>query len=295
MANQEKAQASGMRTWTVITVTYNSARHLQSHWFDARANLADIDWIVVDNASSDHSTKLASELGAEVIHAGANHGFATANNLGLKATRTPYVAFVNPDVRIAADGWQHQLASTIEHIDGLVGPQLLNPDGSEQPNARGLPFVSSKIRNRVSPTSKKGEAYAQAGFERPTYCAWLMGAAVAGRTEDLRRIGGWDEQYFLYYEDHELGLRSWRAGMPVVLDPDVRWTHEWQRETASLKASAWRSELGSMRTFYGSHPELIDRRIGRRRRLRRYRGLYERLWTPVLGLGARAGQERSGR
>lgn len=271
--------------WSVITVTYNSARHLHRHWADQSIS-RNYNWIVVDNASTDGSLELAKSLGATAISSGGNVGFARANNLGLRQVTTDYVAFVNPDISIMGASWQADLAKTIESTDGLVAPQLLNSDGTEQPNARGLPFLSAKIRNRLAPHSDRGRAYTRASLDAPTYCAWTIGAAIAGKTKTVRDIGGWDEAFFLYYEDHEFGLRAWKSGHPVVIDPRVQWIHSWQRATAKLNYRAWRAEISSARIFYDKYPQFLrgssrDARSISRVKNAGFSPMCEHLWQTV--------------
>jgi N-acetylglucosaminyl-diphospho-decaprenol L-rhamnosyltransferase len=272
-------------SWTVITVTYNSLEHLIPER-KGRLGERNYKWIVVDNSSTDGTVARAHEVADLVIESGGNLGFSHGNNIGLEAVDTDYVVFVNPDVTLVGDNWQQHLEETIERIGGLVAPQLLNVDGSEQANARGIPYLSAKVRNRARPDSDKGEEYARTGFEEPTFIGWAMGAALAGRTEDVRAIGAWDDSYFLYYEDHEIGLRAWREGLAVALDPRVRWIHDWQRATTGPSLWAWRAEFGSMKTFYSQFPELFRRRYGAGRRhaaLERagLSRLADHLWKPV--------------
>jgi N-acetylglucosaminyl-diphospho-decaprenol L-rhamnosyltransferase len=271
--------------WSVVTVTYNSLSHLERHWVDDPGSRG-FEWVVVDNGSTDGSVEYAKRHASRVIESGGNHGFSIANNLGLAAIDTEYVAFVNPDVTVEGSRWQPELESLIQATGGFVAPQLLNADGTEQANARGLPFLSAKTRNRLRSESERGREYARTGFAKPTYCAWVMGAALAGRASDFRVLGGWDESYFLYYEDHEMGLRAWRRGIPVMLDPNVRWIHDWQRATSKPSLWAWRVELASMRTFYSDHPEFLLGGPSSRKRMKRVRDagydqMCQRLWRPV--------------
>lgn len=265
--------------WSLVTVTHNSARQLSECW--AEASIGDAEWVVVDNASTDDSLEIAEKLGARVVALTDNRGFAHANNAGLETVSTPWVAFVNPDVTVPDASGLERLAETARSTGGLVAPQLLNPDGSEQPNARGLPFMVDKLANRsVRLPGSRLEDYARTGLTRPTYVGWVMGAALGGPTELLRELGGWDDGFFLYYEDHDIGLRAWSAGHSVVLDPAVRWTHQWQRATTRLSLRPWRWEWDAGRRFYSRYPELVSRHRFRRSG-RTYGALTSRLWQPV--------------
>nr|WP_030501831.1 glycosyltransferase family 2 protein [Micromonospora purpureochromogenes] len=241
--------------WSVVTVTYNSADTLRRCWHGEKP----YEWIVVDNASSDDSAAVARELGARVIPLPENVGFSRANNVALREAAGTYLLFANPDLEVRPDGLE-ALARHLDAHGGLVAPQLLATDGSPQPNGRGFPYATAKLGNRkLWPLSRLHESYrmvAEPGEVR--YVAWLMGAAVAGRTADLVELGGWNERFFLYYEDHELGLRAWQRGFPVALLGDVRWTHHWARATNSVRWSAAHTlELRSARIFFGMFPEFL--------------------------------------
>ncbi|MGB2567556.1 glycosyltransferase [Micromonospora citrea] len=242
--------------WSVVTVTYNSAETLRRCWL---GGARPYEWIVVDNCSADDSAAVAAELGARVVRLPENVGFARANNLALRQAAGEYVLFANPDLEVRTDG----LDTLGRHLDahgGLVAPQLLSSEGVPQANGRGFPYATAKLGNRkLWPLSRLHASYrmvADPGEVR--YVAWVMGAAVAGRTADLVALGGWNERFFLYYEDHELGLRAWRHGLPVALRGDVRWTHHWARATNSLRWSrAHTLELQSARIFFGMFPEFL--------------------------------------
>uniref|UniRef100_UPI003CFAFC34 glycosyltransferase n=1 Tax=Campylobacter coli TaxID=195 RepID=UPI003CFAFC34 len=93
---------AGSNQWTLISVSYNSGEALRRFWLDA-ALPHSVRWIVVDNASTDDSVSVARAAGAEVIQLSENIGFGAANNLGFEQADSPYVGFVNPDVRVDFD------------------------------------------------------------------------------------------------------------------------------------------------------------------------------------------------
>jgi N-acetylglucosaminyl-diphospho-decaprenol L-rhamnosyltransferase len=262
--------------WTVVTVTYNSAEQLQRCW--AGQAREDVQWIVVDNASADRSADCARDLGAdEVVRLDRNRGFGAANNVGMSRADCDWIMFVNPDVSIGPSADLDRLAAVSQaNKDALIAPQLLNPDGSEQPNARGLPFLVDKLAHRSVPLpGARLHDYVRTGLREPTYVAWAIGAAVGGRLDVLRALGGWDERYVIYYEDHDLGLRAWQHDVPVVVDPTIRWRHEWQRETTRLRLGPWAHEVRSAGIFYATYPALL---FPRRRRSLPEGLLKGRLW-----------------
>lgn len=263
--------------WTLVTVTYNSAVQLRECW--GASDVGRARWIVVDNASTDDSAEVASSLGAEVLRLTTNVGFSAANNVGLAVVATPWTMFVNPDVCVASGHDLSRLSAvSLSNDSAFVAPQLLNPDGTKQPNARGLPFLVDKLANRsVKLPGSRLEEYARSGFSGPTYAAWVIGAAMGGPTTSFRQLGGWDDGFFVYYEDHDIGLRAWEYGHPVVVDPSVLWLHQWQRATARLHPGPWKHELKSMHRFYQRYPELLTRR--RLARCGGFASLRSRLWT----------------
>lgn len=241
-------------SWSFITVTYNSATTLRRFWTGGIPEEA--EWIVVDNGSQDDSVATAKALGATVIELGENIGFSAANNRGLDVATGAYIAFTNPDIAVDWTSLE-KLRETIDHSGGLVAPQLLNADGTLQPNGRGAPLLAHKVLNRLTSGPRKNgyQVYAQEGEKRNAF--WVIGAAVLGTAEAIRSIDGWNERFFLYYEDKDICIRAWRKGLPVTLDGTVRWTHGWARETTGFKLKPWLREFDSMARFYSLYPELL--------------------------------------
>lgn len=262
---------------SLITVTYNSARALEEFWGRGASIPPGVEWIVVDNGSTDGSPEIAERAGAtRVIRLSDNRGFGAANNQGLTVARGGFIGFVNPDIRVDFDDLA-RLAEVATREQAVVAPQLLNADGTVQPNGRGFPFLADKIRNRLGQESKLAGRYLlYADAEEPRHVCWLMGAAVFGNRADIEAFGAWDPHFFLYYEDKDFCLRAWRAGIPVALVPDARWVHGWARETATWRATPWLRELASMAKFYARYPEFLGpRRLAARKHGDVHRRVYE--------------------
>ncbi len=254
MHGEDRVGASEALTWNVVTVSYNSSRDLHEHW--QGLVLPDgVRWTVVDNASADDSAEVARALGAQVIVLPRNVGFGAANNIGASSVASENVLFVNPDIKI--DPVSLVVLEDVLQSDPsvVVAPQLINPDGTTQPSGRSFPTLPSKILNRLP---KAAGRHYQITAERgeQLYVSWAIGAALAMRSTTFAEIR-WDEHFFVYYEDSDLGLRAWKGGHRVVLDGSVRWVHSWARDTTGFNARAWRLELASMAKFYFRYPHLL--------------------------------------
>lgn len=241
--------------WTIVTVTYNSSQALLEHRFQLER--PDCEWIVVDNASSDDSISIAASLGASVVALDKNIGFARANNLGVDQGRGKYLLFLNPDV-VANASDLDRFEKELDKSGGILAPQLENDDGTLQPNGRGEPYLVRKARNRIFKSNQANKSYwLFADSNAVRFVDWVTGAVVAMTRSDFFKVGRWNEDYFLYYEDTELCLRTRELGLPVRIDGHCTWQHSWARATIALSAGAWKNELRSAARFYSTHPKLL--------------------------------------
>jgi N-acetylglucosaminyl-diphospho-decaprenol L-rhamnosyltransferase len=240
---------------TLVTVTYNSAIDLEQFW--ERPPHQGVEWIVVDNASTDDSSNIARGLGAKVIQLDTNVGFGGACNVGMRAASGPVIGFVNPDVRVIYE----DLETLVRATGGgryLVAPQLLNNDGTLQPNGRGVPSLPNKIINRLNAdrAAKRGfRVYATPGTT--VEVEWLTGAVILADRQVLLELSGFDETFFVYYEDVDLCLRAAALGVGSLVVGDATWTHGWARAAKGFNFRGWKLELASAAKFYRKYPHLM--------------------------------------
>jgi N-acetylglucosaminyl-diphospho-decaprenol L-rhamnosyltransferase len=184
--------------------------------------------IVVDSGSSDDGPNLARERGARVIALDDNRGFGAGSNAGLELVKVSVTALVNPDVELL-DGGLARLAGEAGGTDALLAPRLLNSDGSVQDSAHPPPgrlegLVPALLPRPLLP-GRLRERYEPWRSDRPRPVGWAVAACLVARTALLRRVGPFDPDAFLFYEDMELCLRARREGVPTLLRPDVALRH----------------------------------------------------------------------
>jgi GT2 family glycosyltransferase len=184
--------------------------------------------IVVDSGSQDRGPELAAERGAELVRLDGNRGFGAGCNAGLELVTEPVTALVNPDVELL-DGGLSRLASDAAAGGALLAPRLLNADGSVQDSAHPLPgrldtLIPALLPRPLLPVPLR-RRYEPWRSATPRPVGWAVAACILGRSDDLRALGPFDPDAFLFYEDMELCLRARRAGIPTLLRPDVAVRH----------------------------------------------------------------------
>lgn len=213
--------------YTVVCVLHDSAADLER--LLASLQPARPRVIAVDAGSSDAGPAVAEEWGAEVVHAG-DVGFGAANNLGLQRVTTPVTLLLNPDVVVHDVDVLHRLTRHARRVEALHVPRLLNPDGTTQRSAHPVPGTAEALlpalvhpRALPAPLRVRADPWRAEGREREV--GWAIAAAVAARTATLRRLGPFDPEQFLFYEDLDLCLRARAAGVPTILHPALALEH----------------------------------------------------------------------
>ena len=218
-----------MTIYAIVTVIHDSEPELPT-LLDSIGRLPEPRprMIVVDSGSRDRGPELAAKRRAELIRLDGNQGFGAGCNAGLELVTESVTAFVNPDVELLDDALS-RLASDASAGGALLAPRLLNADGSVQDSAHPLPgrldtLIPALLPRPLlpAPLRRRYEPWRSA---TPRPVGWAVAACILGRTDDLRAIGPFDPDAFLFYEDMELCLRARRAGIPTLLRPDVAVRH----------------------------------------------------------------------
>ena len=250
----------------VVTVSYGSGEALRTFLESLRTHHGDeMPVAVVDNKPDiENVHDLAEEFGAAYVPLPRNPGYGAGMNAGVDALRAAQTNpgetfdaffFCNPDVRFLAPAIA-PLAATLlaDPLAGSIGPRLLNDDGSVYPSARHIPSVGTgaghALLGRVWPTNPWSRAYTDAAnYEEPRPAGWLSGAAVMVRADVYDRVNGWDEAYFMHFEDVDLGWRIGRAGFTNLYEPGVSVEHTGAHSTTKHAVAAERAMTDSAIRF----------------------------------------------
>ncbi len=207
-----------MSAVTCLIVTYNSAAIIT----DCLAAIpAQYPVLIVDNASQDNTLDVARQARPDVVMIASpeNLGYGVAANLGLERARTPYVLLLNPDVFLQAETIPTLLAAAGMHPEhALYAPKVLEKDGQA---ARVKDVLFSRNQPLYPPLLawRRSKPCAQPQHTAPV--GWVCGCALLLHKAILNRIGGFDPNIFLFYEETDLCYRAWQAGVPVLYVPDA--------------------------------------------------------------------------
>lgn len=242
-----------------IIVSYNTVGLLRDCLVSLAGCRLPLRVVVVDNGSHDGSPAMvrAEFPAATLVEAGFNAGFAGGTNIGLAALGAPpdYVLVLNPDTLVHEGAVEAMVAFMEAHPRvGLVGPRLLNPDGSFQPAAFRFPTIAMAALDlfppgEVLPGRLYGSwwhgRYPQDGGDEPFAIDHPLGACMLVRRAALAEAGPMDERYFMYSEEVEWCWRLRRAGWAIWQVSAARVTHVGGASTRQFRhkmlVALWRS------------------------------------------------------
>lgn len=210
-------------TITVVVVNWNRKDLLRACLRSLeRQSATGVEAIVVDNGSTDGSVEMLQAefagppgLPVKVIRNGNNRGFCAANNQGIAASRSPFIALLNNDAEASPD-WLRELCYAFDgrpEIGMAASKILVHEDPSRIDKVGHLIYPDGQNRGRGSGESDHGQ------YDTVEETAWPDGCACMYRRAMLNEIGGFDEDLFAYADDAELGLRAQIAGWKCLYIP----------------------------------------------------------------------------
>ncbi len=243
---------------TAIVVSFNVRAALRR----ALASLGGADeTVVVDNASEDGSAELVAREFPEVrlLRLAGNRGFGAAVNLAAAEARGDALLLVNPDavlppgaiarMRERLAEWSYATAIGFRHVDVRGRFQLsVGPKPS-----LGLEVVRRVVQRHLDRGGTWLAALVDRALSRPRPVPWAAASCLLVRRHAFAAVGGFDEKFFLYFEDVDLCLRLRQAGGEVIYDPSLTVTHERGASAALNPAFAQEAYRASQVYFWRKH------------------------------------------
>lgn len=218
---------------------------------------------VVDNASADRSIAgiETMALPVQLLRNGQNVGFAAGCNQGAASATADYILFLNPDTRLFGD----TLGTMVDFMEspsaariGICGPQVVDGEGRPTISCARFPtlpiFFGKMTRlNRLVPRLLPGHHLTAAETVRSQVVDQVIGAAFLVRRDLFEHLGGFDERYFLYFEEVDFALRASAAGSGSYFLREARVFHAEGRSSANCPSMRLYHSLSSRLLFAYRH------------------------------------------
>lgn len=253
----------------VLIVNYRAYDDLSRCLASLVPHLQPVDEVVVVDYESDPQALAAAVGGrrAVTLPRPDNLGFAAGVNLAAAHTRAPFLFLLNPDTLVETPVVRVLEDWLTRHPDvGVAGARVLNADGTVQPSARRFPDVTTLFGGRSTWLTSR---FPSNWFSRrnlvgldslsPVDVDWVSGACFMTRRDVFERMGGFDEAFFLYWEDADYCRRIAAAGFRRMYVPTASVRHIGGRSAEYALARATRAFHRSAFRMYWKHASFIGR------------------------------------
>lgn len=255
---------------SIVIVSFNAATYLKE-CLDSIFKFTKIplEVIVVDNASTDDSVKVASGYkNVQVIANSDNRGFGAGVNVGLKKATGKYILILNPDILFSEDSVGKMVTFLEAHKDvGLASCQFLDGEQKMLPNGGyfptlmrlffwtffldDLPFIADLVKPyhpSSSPLLKRENI-----FSKEFFPDWVTGSFMFVRREVIDKVEGLDENIFMYGEEVEWQYRIKLAGWKIGYTPTTKVVHYERKSSGGSPRNAVLGEYKSLKYIYGKY------------------------------------------
>ena len=198
--------------------------------------------VITENVPDDTALRVPTAFPAKTIVNREVKGFGANHNAAFGHCHTPYFCIANPDIRLPADPFPALLGAVRDEHVGAVGPLVRSPQGTVEDSARRFPTPAILLRKLVA--DRRAPDY-PTGAD-PVEVDWVAGMFIVLRRDAFAAVRGFDEAYFLYYEDVDLCYRLRRLGKSICWHPIAEIVHNARRDSRrniALAMHHWASAL----------------------------------------------------
>jgi N-acetylglucosaminyl-diphospho-decaprenol L-rhamnosyltransferase len=183
-------------------------------------------------------------------------GFAANHNAAFALCNHPFFCPLNPDIELPVNPFSELLKSLRANHGAVVAPLVVTPDGAVEDSIRYFPTIRVLLAKALGRSDGR---YQVRPGQQEFFPEWVAGMFMLFRSEDFARLHGFDENFFLYYEDVDICVRAWKIGLKVLACPRVTVIHDARRDSRrSARHLRW--HLASMARYFikywGRLPEL---------------------------------------
>lgn len=241
---------------SLIFVNYHSTWQLSlalESLFSIEGESVHFEVIVVNNDKREESAlrHVAKQFPFRLISSPSNVGFGQGINMGVAEASGEIVGFLNPDI-----AWQQPILSRVGDFfqsqePSILGITLVGRDGEQEPWSNGVaPSLWELFRNNIVPRTL---ARALSPSESLN---WVSGGGLFLKKSSFQDIGGFDEQFFLYFEDVDLCVRAGKQGMKIVCRPELTLQHLGGKSFSRLASQKKHFYVSQLRYFAKHRPAL---------------------------------------
>lgn len=224
--------------FTISVVSHGQGRLVRRLLKDLSTRTG-FELILTINIPEDEGFLMACKgLPVTVVRNATAKGFGANHNAAFARCKTPWFAVLNPDLRLPDDPFPLllEMASGLRN-PGVVAPRIVDSSGHTEDSVRSNPTPWSLVGRVFSRRIGRADQASQAG---ETGFYWLAGMFLIFSSEAYRQVGGFNERFFLYYEDYDVCARLRRAGFTVAVNQQARAVHDAQRSSRrSLRPLGW--------------------------------------------------------
>ena len=200
---------------TLIIVCFNSNKLIEKNLIE----LKKFKIIIIDNSNSKKTFNLVKDLpNIDYIQTNKNIGYGKANNLGVRKAKTPFIMILNPDILINSNAIQilYERYSVYKDV-GILAPSLYDNNNKRRSNGS-----ISRLRKNVSKISNLN----QKNFAQGDACYdFVIGCSLFMRKDFFESVGGFDDNFFMYFEDNDLCDRIYQNHKCIIEIPDSKMIH----------------------------------------------------------------------
>lgn len=241
---------------TASIVTYNNSKEILKVLSSISQTILKLENVyVIDNNSSDNTINVVEKNFpmVKLIKSSENLGYGKGHNQAIKVVNSDYHIIINPDIILEPES----ISKMIEYMENnknvvILTPKVLNVDGSEQFLPKLRPrykyLLGGRLPFKFAKKWRREYTMEDSNVIEPIKIDFCTGCFMFCRTSALKSVNGFDDRYFMYFEDADLTREMQKIGDTVYV-PSISVTHEWKRESKKNK-KLLKIHISSMKKYF---------------------------------------------